>query len=674
MNLEELKNREPTFLEAARRKVNGRRTWVCPNCGNGKGRDGDGISLDPHSKNSPHYKCFKCGLYGDVIDLFRYHKGFSDNSEAFKAFCDYYGQRDIGFRNSYKSQNKARRDGSGRSNEFHNGNVENTPQRALNALERAIPSEGDFSKFFEQASQNIDKTDYHRNISLETLRRFKVGFVENWKHPKTPNSGASPRLIIPTGNGSYLARSTVDESKIKVGKVQIFNVEALRTARQPVFVVEGEIDALSIIDLGFEAIALGSTSNVDLLLRVMHETISIDEDVNIISREDASTRASKLSFVLALDEDEAGRKATDKLAEELSRLNFPFYRTDGLYGDFKDANEALTHSRQNFTSRLEKTLQDAVNRVLEGISAERNLYLQNSAANYVDDFINGVHNRANTTCIPTGFSQLDAVLDGGLFEGLYVFGAISSLGKTTLVLQIADQIAQQQQNVLIFSLEMARAELMAKSISRLTLLSGNHRNAKTTRGITVGSRYADYSVQELETINRAVEKYRSYAQNIFIHEGIGDIGTAQIREEIARHMRVTGRKPVVVIDYVQILAPADIRATDKQNTDKAVLELKRISRDFKLPILGISSFNRTSYREAVTMSAFKESGSLEYGSDVLIGLQLKGAGSDNFDVDAAKQVDPRQIELVILKNRNGATGAHLDFNYYAKFNYFDVEK
>ena len=139
-------------------------------------------------------------------------------------------------------------------------------------------------------------------------------------------------------------------------------------------------------------------------------------------------------------------------------------------------------------------------------------------------------------------------------------------------------------------------------------------------------------------------------------------------------MRVTCRKPVVVIDYVQILAPADIRATDKQNTDKAVLELKRISRDFKLPILGISSFNRTSYKEAVTMSAFKESGSLEYGSDVLIGLQLKGTGADNFDVNAAKQVDPRQIELVILKNRNGATGAHLDFNYYAKFNYFDEEK
>lgn len=48
-------------------------------------------------------------------------------------------------------------------------------------------------------------------------------------------------------------------------------------------------------------------------------------------------------------------------------------------------------------------------------------------------------------------------------------GAISSLGKTTLILQIADQIAQNGKDVLIFSLEMAKAELMAKSISRHTL-------------------------------------------------------------------------------------------------------------------------------------------------------------------------------------------------------------
>ena len=70
------------------------------------------------------------------------------------------------------------------------------------------------------------------------------------------------------------------------------------------------------------------------------------------------------------------------------------------------------------------------------------------------------------------------------------------------------------------------------------------------------------------------------------------------------------------------------------------------------------------------MEAFKESGSIEYGSDVLIGLQFKGAGESNFDTMAAKRKDPREIELVILKNRNGATGNKINMEFYPLFNYF----
>ena len=91
-----------------------------------------------------------------------------------------------------------------------------------------------------------------------------------------------------------------------------------------------------------------------------------------------------------------------------------------------------------------------------------------------------------------------------------------------------------------------------------------------------------------------------------------------------------GNAPVVVIDYLQILAPHNDRATDKQNTDKAVMELKRISRDYKTAVIGISSLNRQSYDEPISMKAFKESGAVEYSSDVLIGLQLEGVGIKEF--------------------------------------------
>ena len=124
------------------------------------------------------------------------------------------------------------------------------------------------------------------------------------------------------------------------------------------------------------------------------------------------------------------------------------------------------------------------------------------------------------------------------------------------------------------------------------------------------------------------------------------------------------------MDYLQIIAPYNDRATDKQNTDKAVLELKRNSRDYKIPVIAISSFNRMNYKEAVSMEAFKESGAVEYSSDILIGLQLKGAGEKSFNPTAEKKKNPREIELVILKNRDAAVGDKVKLEYYPMFNYF----
>lgn len=138
---------------------------------------------------------------------------------------------------------------------------------------------------------------------------------------------------------------------------------------------------------------------------------------------------------------------------------------------------------------------------------------------------------------------------------------------------------------------------------------------------------------------------------------------------VKKHQQFTGSVPLVIIDYLQITAPYE-KLTEKQSMDKTVLELKRISRDFKTPVLAISSLNRSSYDKSIGMTGFKESGGIEYSADVLFGLQLQGVEGKDFDVDDAKSKNPREIELKILKNRNGKTGGSLFFNYYPEFNYF----
>lgn len=656
---EQLKGDLRSYVEQITRKSKGANMYVCPLCGSGEGHNGTGaFSI----KDGTSWKCFSCNKGGDIFDLIGEYEGIADYTEQLKRAGEIFGITIDSYRSSaredfspapeYQKQDKTEQY---THNNIHTNTYTQQPQTAG----------ADYTDFFLQAHSHIEETDYpqRRGLSKAVIDRFKLGYVSEWRPPKAPNAPASPRLIIPTAKGSYLARDTRAEipeeqraySKMKVGTIQLFNRKALQEAKKPVFVVEGELDALSIIEVGGEAVALGTTTKVKSLLELL------------------KTKKPEQPLIIALDNDEAGEKAYKELSEGLRGLSIPFYRHNPS-GEYKDANEALQGNREAFRQAVEEAehIQD------EAEQAQREAYLNTSTAHYLQSFIDGIADSVNTPYIPTGFKGLDAVLDGGLYEGLYIVGAISSLGKTTLITQIADQIAQAGQDVLIFSLEMARAEIMAKSISRHTLQQvlssgGDIRNAKTTRGITTGKRYENYSETERELINGAIVAYSQYAEHIYISEGIGDIGAEQIRETVKQHTLFTGNTPVVIIDYLQILAPYSERATDKQNTDKAVMELKRISRDFKTPVIGISSFNRANYSVAVTMEAFKESGAIEYSSDVLIGLQLKGAGKKDFDANEAKKKSPREIELVILKNRNGSTGDRLEFRYYPLFNYFEEE-
>ena len=629
--------------------------------------------LNPaHADNNPsmsldrahnRVKCFSCGESYDIFDLIGIDYNISEPGAQMKRAFELFSL-----------PVDSNRTGGSRKPDAPL-NWDGTLVEAFPPLEPpATPANSGTAKSNTAVNEYIDKcalrvgaTDYfsRRGIPPELVRRFKLGYDPNYTRT---GCGSWKAVIIPTADGSFVARNTDPSADRKnryrkQGGIKFLNGEALWGTR-PVVVTEGELDALSIIAAGGEALALGSTDTYKQLIEAVKKM-----------REQGNREAPPL--VLALDNDEAGRTAADKLEAGLLAEKVTQVYKINLYGEYKDANEALLKDRDALVAAVASisTVEQIQNREQE---QEREEYKNTSAAAHIQEFVNGIGASAATPSISTGFPALDAVLDGGLYEGLYIIGAISSLGKTTLALQIVDQIAASGRDCLVFSLEMARAELMSKSISRLTLTGitsagGDTRNAKTARGITAGERYRHYNPTEIELIENAVKAYAEYAGRIYIYEGVGDIGAEQVRAIVDKHRRITGNSPVVLVDYLQILAPADVRATDKQNTDKAVLEMKRISRDYKIPVIGISSFNRDNYSAPVSMISFKESGAIEYSSDVLIGLQLEGVGTKEFDVDEAKAETPRKIELKILKNRNGATGGAVLYHYYPQFNYFQEQ-
>ncbi|MDR1087571.1 MAG: hypothetical protein LBL16_05015 [Endomicrobium sp.] len=320
---------------------------------------------------------------------------------------------------------------------------------------------------------------------------------------------------------------------------------------------------------------------------------------------------------------------------------------------------------------------------------EKKIKSLNAAAN-LQDCLYQIEKNAAESAVKTGFNEFDEALGGGLRRGrLYGIGGISSLGKTTFALQIADNIAVNNQDVLIMSLEMGKYELMIKSISRETLkyCEGKGIEKKATTALELmngmsGKKYEEYDEDKKNAIQIAIEEYKTkQARHIFISEGIGDIGAKQIREILDDFTQLGRPAPMVIVDYLQIMSAYNERLNDKQNTDKNMTELKRISRDYNIPVVVISSFNRDNYLNEVSFESFKESGGIEYSADVLIGLQLKVKRNRQGNntkaneemreaINEAKNKYPREIELVILKNRMYKAWSKVGFEYYPNYDYF----
>ena len=593
---------------------------------------GNFLCLNPeHSENTPSMSydkrrnkvhCFGCHADYDIFNLIGIDYGLDNFYEQFQKGCELYGIDNV------KS-------------------LYSKPQQSVQK-ERKMTEKNEFKnvvEYMNYACSHVIETNYFslRGITRKTEKAFNLGY--------DPNAGC---VVIPCSPHYYVKRA-VDGKKfynIPDATVELFNAHRLISSNdKPVFVVESAICAISLEQSGGVAMALNGLSNISKLVDFIQEK-----------------QVTDVKLIISLDNDDPGKKASFSLKEKLEQLGVAVI-VENVSDECKDPNELLVKDPQRLADNIAHVL-SKIHQILEDEQRKRiDEYKKNSVANRLQGFINGIADSVNTSFVSTGFDKLDNIFGGGLFEGLYVVGALSSLGKTTFVLQMMDQIAQRGNDVLIFSLEMAETELISKSVSRLTLLN-NPSLAKTNRQITTGRYYSNYSQEEKELITNCINEYGSYSGNIYIRESIGDVTVATIRKIVQEHINILGRKPVVVIDYIQILRPIDPRMSDKQAVDYNVMELKRISRDFKIPVVGISSLNRQSYKDKISMSAFKESGSLEYSSDVLIGLQLEGAGSEGFDVDQAKAENPRKIEAIILKNRNGATGGKINYNFYTPYNYF----
>lgn len=347
--LEEAKDelRHPEYLERYIRgnltpsPKAGRDMFNCPFCGSGTHEHKTGAfhAMPPKWGERARWKCEACGKSGDLFDLIGRLEGMEGKENFARQVnraAEIFGL-DIEPRREKSAANTEPALFSFKANKAN----EPSPAEEPPAAETAEPLRT-FEDFYREAHKHIGDTDYwqRRGLTRETVERFNLGYCAAWRHPKAAaNAPTSARLIIPVTPYSYLARAVDDDTPKEATKLKArcgehenlsywtFNAQALTTARRPIYIVEGEIDAMSVIQAGGEAVAIGSIANVATFLQ------QIDR-----------TRPTQ-PLIIALDNDAAGQAHVEKLADGLTARGIFFSRQPAeIWDGYKDANEALTES------------------------------------------------------------------------------------------------------------------------------------------------------------------------------------------------------------------------------------------------------------------------------------------------------------------------------------------
>ncbi|ADQ62075.1 DnaB-like helicase C-terminal domain-containing protein [Lactobacillus delbrueckii] len=490
---------------------------------------------------------------------------------------------------------------------------------------------------------SLNQTDYlqKRGITQTTAEIFNLGY-----------SALTNSIIIPYGQDGYYVQRAInpiekhDRYRFPIGQVRVYNAEALKECKT-VFIVEGQFDALSIMqESGVGAVAT-STSQTRLIVKTLQKFKEQDPTINP-------------TIILSMDNDRAGQKANRALQRDLEAHGFTCY-VNPVNGDYKDANEFLVKDREGFRQKLQHVI--------------------NQPDNWLDKYYADIKNRHDyPDNIPTGFKNLDDELDGGLQPKLYVLGAVSSLGKTTFALNIADNLAKQGRHVFFFSMESSKREVTDKLLSRASCLSNGHKwtQLQVSRGAWLNNAE---DKEEFDGLFKAFSRYQR-----FLHIYDNRVKASQVKDLVNSWLgnHPDEKKPLVVVDYLQILQAEQDNVTDKAKVTDSVSVLSELTKQAEVPVLVISSLNRASYWQDVSFESFKESGEIEYSADVMLGLefahreeyitvQKNGHVELNKEkFDQRKQEVPRRVEMVILKNRTGKTGGHIFFKYNAMFNSYQA--
>lgn len=240
--------------------------------------------------------------------------------------------------------------------------------------------------------------------------------------------------------------------------------------------------------------------------------------------------------------------------------------------------------------------------------------------------------------IPTGFTDLDGILQGLQRSDLVIVAARPSIGKTAFSLNIAANIAAQGLPVAVFSLEMSQLQLAYR-------LTSAHAQIETGR-----LRQGRVGVHEWEQLGNSISTQSNWPLYI---DDTPSPGISHILSQCRRLKAQRGDLGMIFIDYLQLMdGSREGGDNETQQLSKLTRRLKMMARELNTPVVALSQLSRgveSRTDKRPIMSDLRSSGAIEQDADVVMMLYR----DEYYDPDTPER---GIAEVLVRKNRNGPTG------------------
>ncbi|MCL4722692.1 MAG: replicative DNA helicase [Rhodocyclaceae bacterium] len=256
------------------------------------------------------------------------------------------------------------------------------------------------------------------------------------------------------------------------------------------------------------------------------------------------------------------------------------------------------------------------------------------------EFLDVLDKRMNgeISALPTGYPEVDSHFGGGMGDGdLIVLAGRPSMGKTTLGVNIAQNLALDGEPAAVFSMEMGTSQLIDRLVSSIAnvphdqIKSGSFSEAEMERAIAAIGRLSEAPLYIDDTPALSVKTLSARAKAL---------------------ARKVGQLRLVVVDYIQLMDTAGLGDNRAAELGKVSGGLKALAKELSCPVIALSQLSRRCEERTdkrPVMSDLRESGALEQDADVV----LMCYRDEYYNEESP---DKGVAEVIARKVRNGRTG------------------